>query len=168
MTQPPTPPNGAPDPYGQAGPYGHYGHYGQQPPQAPPAPYGGYGAPPPIAGPFFISYLGQEQGPVEYGQLAHMAVTGQIKPDTAVRTAESPHYGLAKDVPGLYSDKEWLTTVLLSWLLGTFGVDRFFLGYTGLGVAKLLTCGGLGVWSIIDLVLVLLRKIPDAQGRPLR
>ncbi|GAA1506209.1 NINE protein [Nocardioides humi] len=175
MTQPPNPPYGAPDPYGQ--------QPQQPPPQQPPAGYGqpaygayqptgapggqpGYG--PPVTGPFFINYLGQEQGPIEFGQLAQMAVSGQIKPDTAVRTADSQQYGLAKDVPGLYSDKEWLTTVLLSWLLGSFGVDRFFLGYTGLGVAKLLTCGGLGVWSIIDLVLVLLRKIPDAQGRPLR
>ncbi|MCG8150693.1 NINE protein, partial [Pimelobacter simplex] len=120
------------------------------------------------AGPFYINYLGQEQGPIEFGQLAQMAVSGQIKSDTAVRTAESQNYVLAKDVPGLFSDKEWLTTVLLSWLTGTFGVDRFYLGYTGLGVAKLLTCGGLGIWAIIDLVLVLLRKIPDAQGRPLR
>ena len=126
----------------------------------------GYGAAP--SGPFFINYLGQDQGPIEFGQLAQMAVAGQIKPDTAVRTADSQQYWLAKDVPGLYSDKEWLTTVLLSWLVGTFGVDRFYLGYTGLGVAKLLTCGGLGIWAIIDLVLVLLRKVPDAQGRPLR
>ncbi|GEB15217.1 NINE protein [Pimelobacter simplex] len=150
MTQPPTPP----PPYG--GPPPGYG--------APGVP-GGYGAP---AGPFYINYLGQEQGPIEFGQLAQMAVSGQIKSDTAVRTAESQNYVLAKDVPGLFSDKEWLTTVLLSWLTGTFGVDRFYLGYTGLGVAKLLTCGGLGIWAIIDLVLVLLRKIPDAQGRPLR
>ncbi len=167
MTQPPNPPYGAPDPYGQQPQQG----YGQQPGQ----PGQPYGAPPPQAygpagtgGTFFINVLGQEQGPLDFGTLAQMAVSGQIKSDTAVRSAESQQYFQAKDVPGLYSDKEWLTTVLISWLLGTFGVDRFYLGYTGLGVAKLLTLGGCGIWAIIDLILVLLRKIPDAQGRPLR
>jgi hypothetical protein len=119
-------------------------------------------------GPFFINYLGQEQGPIEFGQLAQMAVAGQLKSDTAVRTAESQQYVLAKDIPGLFSDKEWVMTLIFTWLLGGLGIDRFYLGYTGLGVAKLLTCGGLGIWSLIDAILVTLRKIPDAQGRPLR
>jgi hypothetical protein len=140
MTQPPNPP------------------YGNQP-QA-------YGAP--GGGSFYINVLGQEQGPIDFGSLAQMAVANQIKADTPVRTADSQQYFAAKDVPGLYSDKEWLTTVLISWLVGIFGVDRFYLGYTGLGVGKLLTLGGCGIWAIIDLVLILLRKVPDAQGRPLR
>jgi TM2 domain-containing membrane protein YozV len=63
--------------------------------------------------------------------------------------------------------KQWLTAVLLSWLLGWLGADRFYLGYTGLGVAKLLTLGGCGIWSIIDLIMILMDKMPDAQGRPL-
>ncbi len=169
---PAQPPAGYGQPqYGNPGD-GQYGQQYAQQPYAQPG-YGqpGYGAPQAFGnptGPFFINYLGQEQGPIEFGHLAQMAVSGQLKSDTAVRSADSPQYVLAKDVPGLFSDKDWLTTVLLSWLLGSFGVDRFYLGYTGLGVAKLLTCGGLGIWSIIDLILVLLRKVPDAQGRPLR
>jgi len=140
-------------------------------PPTPPPPYGGPGAPGgygPPAGPFFINYLGQEQGPIDFGQLAQMAVSGQLKADTAVRSAESQQYVLAKDVPGLFSDKEWVMTLIFTWLLGSLGIDRFYLGYTGLGIAKLLTCGGLGIWSLIDAILVTLRKIPDAQGRPLR
>ena len=140
MTQPPNPPYGAPQAYGQ----------------------------PAQHGPFYISVLGQEQGPIDFGSLAQMAVNAQIKPDTPVRTADGGQYFSAKDVPGLYSDKEWLTTVLISWFLGAFGVDRFYLGYTGLGVGKLLTLGGCGIWALIDLILILLRKVPDAQGRPLR
>jgi TM2 domain-containing membrane protein YozV len=40
---------------------------------------------------------------------------------------------------------------LIAWLLGGWGVDRFMLGDTGLGVAKLLTCAGCGIWGIIDI-----------------
>jgi len=43
------------------------------------------------------------------------------------------------------------TMLLIAWFGGAFGLDRFMLGDTGLGVAKLLTCGGSGIWSLIDL-----------------
>jgi len=42
------------------------------------------------------------------------------------------------------------TLLIISILIGGWGVDRFMLGDTGLGVAKLLTCGGAGIWTIID------------------
>lgn len=65
------------------------------------------------------------------------------------------------------SDKSFVATWLLSWFLGTLGIDRFYLGQVGLGVAKLLTFGGCGVWAFIDLILVLSGSMKDAQGRPL-
>lgn len=65
------------------------------------------------------------------------------------------------------SDKSFLVTWLLSLLLGVLGVDRFYLGKIGSGVAKLVTFGGLGIWALIDLVLVLANKIRDKQGLPL-
>ncbi|HEY9170612.1 MAG TPA: TM2 domain-containing protein [Lutibacter sp.] len=46
--------------------------------------------------------------------------------------------------------KDPTTILIISILAGSFGIDRFMIGDTGLGVGKLLTCGGLGIWAIID------------------
>jgi len=46
--------------------------------------------------------------------------------------------------------KDPTTSLVVSLLAGGFGIDRFIIGDTGLGVAKLLTCGGLGIWAIVD------------------
>lgn len=46
--------------------------------------------------------------------------------------------------------KDPTTSLIVSILAGGFGIDRFIIGDTGLGVGKLLTCGGLGIWTIID------------------
>lgn len=46
--------------------------------------------------------------------------------------------------------KDPTTSLIISILAGSLGIDRFMIGDTGLGVGKLLTCGGLGIWAIID------------------
>src|SRR6476619_1611060 len=71
-------------------------------------------------------------------------------------------YGQAKQ-----SNKSFLVTWLFSLLLGVFGVDRFYLGKVGTGILKLVTFGGLGIWALVDLILVLANKTRDKQGLPL-
>ena len=63
--------------------------------------------------------------------------------------------------------KDWTTALILSILLGGLGVDRFYLGYTGLGVLKLLTCGGVGIWALYDLIMIATNKLPDADDNAL-
>lgn len=51
--------------------------------------------------------------------------------------------------------KDPTTSLIVSLLAGSLGIDRFMIGDTGLGVGKLLTCGGLGIWAIIDWFMIM-------------
>jgi len=50
--------------------------------------------------------------------------------------------------------KDPTTSLIVSILAGSFGIDRFMIGDTGLGIGKLLTCGGFGIWTIVDWFLI--------------
>jgi len=62
------------------------------------------------------------------------------------------------------SDKDWMTTLLLSIILGGLGVDRFYTGHMGLGVLKLLTGGGCGIWWLIDIIKIVTGSFVDGDG----
>ncbi|HIS84471.1 MAG TPA: TM2 domain-containing protein [Candidatus Faecivicinus avistercoris] len=59
--------------------------------------------------------------------------------------------------------KSKTTAIILSVLLGQLGVDRFYLGYVGLGVVKLITCGGFGIWWLIDLIMICTGSLKPAD-----
>ena len=60
-----------------------------------------------------------------------------------------------------------MIALILSVLVGTLGIDRFYLGKIGTGVLKLITFGGLGVWTIVDIVLIAIKKLDDKEGMKL-
>ncbi|KUO11977.1 TM2 domain-containing protein [Streptomyces sp. DSM 15324] len=143
--QPPQPgygyPNaGAPGPYGAAQPGGQPGPYGYpQPGQAQP----GY---PPQAG---------------------YPAPGYVPPGTYTGDPQAPYgydpYGRP------YSDKSKIVAGVLQLTLGTLGVGRFYIGHVGIGLAQLFTCGGFGIWALVDGIMLLTgNNTTDGNGRVLR
>lgn len=66
------------------------------------------------------------------------------------------------------NQRDYLVASILSIFLGWLGVDRFYLGYIGTGIVKLLTFGGLGIWALYDQIMIITDSKKDADGQPLK
>lgn len=139
----------------------------QQPPPAfePPPTYQALPPSPPAAPPY--------QGP-PYQAQANPA-PGYAPPVYGAPGYPPPGYGAPQ--PGApwgvdqygrpYSDKSKIVAGVLQLLLGGFGAGRWYTGHYGIAAAQLVTCGGLGIWALIDGIMMLVGNVTDPQGRPL-
>ena len=64
-----------------------------------------------------------------------------------------------------FSPRSRLVALLFCVLLGVFGVHRFYVGKIGAGILMLVTIGGLGIWTLIDLILIAVGSFRDKEGR---
>jgi TM2 domain-containing membrane protein YozV len=62
------------------------------------------------------------------------------------------------------SEKKRLVALLLCFFLGVLGAHRFYVGKVGSGIAQLLTLGGLGIWALIDLIMIICGAFKDNEG----
>ena len=62
------------------------------------------------------------------------------------------------------SEKGFVPTLLLCFFLGILGVHRFYVGKIGTGILQLVTLGGLGIWAMIDFVIIACGNFKDKQG----
>ena len=81
-----------------------------------------------------------------------------MKCGVALKGDMGPQYGEGKD---------WLTTLLLCIFLGGLGIHRFYTKHPGIGIAQLLTLGGCGIWTLIDLIQIVTGSYKDGDGYPL-
>jgi len=79
-----------------------------------------------------------------------------------------PKCGVRIKVQNTVTLSKWSTVLILSIFLGAFGADRFYVGKTGTGILKLITLGGCGIWSIIDMILIIAGKFKDKEGNVIR
>jgi TM2 domain-containing membrane protein YozV len=148
------------NPYGQ-NPYGDK-PYGDQQPGAQP----GYGDQQPGAQPGY-GYPQQPGGPQPgYG---YPPQAGAYPPPAGTYTGD-PAAPYGYDPYGRpYSDKSKVVAGVLQLFLGTLGIGRFYTGHTGMALGQLFTCGGCGIWALIDGIMLLAgNDATDAQGRVLR
>lgn len=134
----------------------------------------------------------REYGPVDVNQIKQWIVEGRANGQTLVRSEGTAEWkplasfpelaGIASPPPLMqptafppYDDrKSKLAAGLLGIFLGGLGVHRFYLGYTGLGIAQiavtLVTCGLGCIWGLIEGILILCGSsiTTDADGRPLK
>ena len=65
------------------------------------------------------------------------------------------------------SEKSFVAALILCLLLGCLGIHRFYVGKIGTGILQLITMGGLGIWVLIDIIMIAIGKFTDKGGLPI-
>lgn len=65
------------------------------------------------------------------------------------------------------SSKKILPAFILCFLFGVLGIHRFYVGKVGTGILQILTGGGLGIWTLIDLIMIVIGSFKDSEGKVL-
>ena len=96
--------------------------------------------------------------------------TEKSRPRTAA-TATAMVAGAAKPTVTatgeLISPKSRAAAAILCWFLGVIGIHRFYVGKVGTGVAQIFTLGGLGIWALIDFIMILVGSFRDSEEKVL-
>ncbi len=66
------------------------------------------------------------------------------------------------------SEKSFVATLILCILLGGLGVHRFYVGKIWTGVFMLLTFGGLGIWTLVNIIVIAVGNFKDSNGLPIK
>lgn len=92
---------------------------------------------------------------------AALKVKKEVK---AIVKAAEKKQNAAEPASAAESGKSQLIAAVLAFLVGALGIHRFYLGYTGIGIAQLLTLGGCGIWALIDLIRILMGDLKPKDG----
>ncbi|MBR5735234.1 MAG: TM2 domain-containing protein [Bacteroidales bacterium] len=66
------------------------------------------------------------------------------------------------------SERSWLAALLLCIFFGVFGAHRFYVGKIGTAILMLLTLGGFGIWTVVDLIIIICQDFKDKDGKVLK
>jgi len=66
------------------------------------------------------------------------------------------------------SERSWIAALLLCLLFGVFGAHRFYVGKIGTAILMLLTLGGFGIWTVVDLIIIICGDFKDKNGKILK
>jgi TM2 domain-containing membrane protein YozV len=81
---------------------------------------------------------------------------------------DTAHTMDAMTTGGVTSEKGFVPAILLCFFLGTFGIPRFYTGKIGTGLLQLVTFGGLGLWTLIDFIMIVTGNFKDKAGLPIK
>jgi TM2 domain-containing membrane protein YozV len=142
----------------------------QGPSQSPPGQFGsGYQPPEGTYQPTQRAYQPPE-GTYQPTQRAYQPPEGTYQPTQQPYQQPYPPQQMYPGYVGAYpmaGRKDWLTTLLLCIFVGYLGIHRFYTGHMLIGVIQLLTFGVCGIWTIVDLIMILTDNYRDANGFPL-